>query len=153
MKESDTGQDSKNRSGTKNPDRNLPDFFNRQMAFNPLHLNYLQQVRCCCWCKVKNSESKSQQRNSDKIPVGCCCCWCKVKNSESKSQPWVNLKQLHAGCCCWCKVKNSESKSQQAGVCLGILSVVVAGVKLKILKANHNDAVMQVKDVTLLLLV
>lgn len=60
MKESDTGQDSKNRSGTKNPDRNLPDFFNRQMAFNPLHLNYLQQVRCCCWCKVKNSESKSQ---------------------------------------------------------------------------------------------
>lgn len=26
MTESDTGQDSKNQSGTKNPDRNLPDF-------------------------------------------------------------------------------------------------------------------------------
>lgn len=54
-------QNKKNRSGTKNPDRNLPDFFNRQMAFNQLHLNHLQQVRCCCWCKVKNSESKSQR--------------------------------------------------------------------------------------------
>jgi hypothetical protein len=86
MTESDTGQDSKNQSGTKNPDRNLPDFFNRQMAFNTLHLNHLQQVRCCCWCKVKNSESKSQRLEITFWSTVSCCCWCKVKNSESKSQ-------------------------------------------------------------------
>ena len=56
------------------------------MAFIPLHLNHLQQVRCCCWCKVKNSESKSQL---------------------------LVLPEI-------------------------LRFVVVAGVKLKILKANHN---------------
>ena len=56
------------------------------MVFKPLHLNHLQQVRCCCWCKVKNSESKSQQKYHISISN----------------------------------------------------NVVVAGVKLKILKANHN---------------
>ncbi len=41
-------------------------------------------------------------------------------------------------CCCWCKVKNSESKSQLSDLRINVLAVVVAGVKLKILKANHN---------------
>ena len=41
-------------------------------------------------------------------------------------------------CCCWCKVKNSESKSQPDGASIPLDFVVVAGVKLKILKANHN---------------
>ena len=134
-----TGQDSKNQSRTKNPDRNLPDFFNRQIAFNPLHLNYLQRAHCCCWCKVKNSESKSQQKyqaikaqfhcccwckvkNSesksqhedfDMFRILNCCCWCKVKNSESKSQLWGGWENFYTHCCCWCKVKNSESKSQR----------------------------------------
>ena len=105
-------QNLKNRSGTKNPDRNLPDFFNRQMAFNPLHLNHLQQVRCYCWCKVKNSESKSQRKGNCRRKHESCYCWCKVKNSESKSQ--LNEPCLvNSVCCyCWCKVKNSESKSQ-----------------------------------------
>ena len=166
MTESDTGQDSKNQSGTKNPDRNLPDFFNRQMAFNTLHLNHLQQVRCCCWCKVKNSESKSQLskpcctafircccwckvKNSESksqqlFTKDCdftgCCCWCKVKNSESKSQPGSAWNRGVVCCCCWCKVKNSESKSQHGFNAAMSQNVVVAGVKLKILKANHNKA-------------
>ena len=108
------------------------------MAFNPLHLNHLQQARCCCWCKVKNSESKSQLRRRVGVVGEGCCCWCKVKNSESKSQRRPNHQILAVGCCCWCKVKNSESKSQ-LNYAKGIFGyVVVAGVKLKILKANHN---------------
>ena len=130
------------------------------MAFNPLHLNHLQQVRCCwckvknsesksqlfllqfvgvlscCWCKVKNSESKSQLRYVDYLDHKCCC-WCKVKNSESKSQRGVWSCKLPV-CCCWCKVKNSESKSQLLYFA-DLLKKVVAGVKLKILKANHNS--------------
>ena len=44
------------------------------------------------------------------------------------------------GCCCWCKVKNSESKSQRKAIADFNKLVVVAGVKLKILKANHNGS-------------
>ena len=149
------------------------------MAFNSLHLNHLQQVRCCCWCKVKNSESKSQLgtkcypiivgcccwckvKNSESksqrcsptsIRPRCCCCWCKVKNSESKSQRLRRLFVFGRGCCCWCKVKNSESKSQRQQFKKSSTRVVVAGVKLKILKANHNISLFVMGLILLLLLV
>ena len=50
---------------------------------------------------------------------------------------------FHFGCpfCCYSqrKVKNSESKSQQAMQSKFMEGVVIHSVKLKILKANHND--------------
>ena len=166
MTDSDTGRIKKTDQAQKIRTEICRIFFNRQMTFNALHLNHLQQVRCCCWCKVKNSESKSQQKKTDTVGVFCCCCWCKVKNSESKSQLRSTLSRFVVCCCCWCKVKNSESKSQLQdydfyfAICcccwckvknsesksqlhlsyIYNISVVVAGVKLKILKANHNMA-------------
>ena len=61
MTESDTGRIKKTDQAQKIRTEICRIFFNRQMAFNSLHLNHLQQARYCCWCKVKNSESKSQR--------------------------------------------------------------------------------------------
>ena len=82
------------------------------MAFNSLHLNHLQQVRCCCWCKVKNSESKSQQE-------------LRYEHIDNVVVAGVKLKILKA----------NHNAFAGAGVAA---TVVVAGVMLKILKANHN---------------
>ena len=90
MKESDTGRIKKTDQAQKIRTEICRIFFNRQMAFNPLHLNHLQQVRCCCWCKVKNSESKSQRRHSFE----------KTKHEAQELNP-KSLKAMIKNCHLW----------------------------------------------------
>ena len=67
-----------------------------------------------------------------------CCCWCKVKNSESKSQLVVTLQRRTTVVVAGVKLKILKANHNVLLLRLFPLSVVVAGVKLKILKANHN---------------
>ena len=138
MTDSDTGRIKKTDQAQKIRTEICRIFFNRQMAFNPLHLNHLQQVRCYCWCKVKNSESKSQRKNPFGNQLGGCYCWCKVKNSESKSQQALLLALCPLVVIAGVKLKILKANHNKGVFRSFMFKVVIAGVKLKILKANHN---------------
>ena len=68
----------------------------------------------------------------------CCYLWLKGKNSESKSQQSWACNVEKKCCYLWLKGKNSESKSQPLGYNSYIISAVISGSKVKILKVNHN---------------
>ena len=131
-------QNLKNRSGTKNPDRNLPDFFNRQMAFNPLHLNHLQQVHCCCWCKVKNSESKSQLNGCTAALYLIVVAGVKLKILKANHNHGALTGGSEIIVVAGVKLKILKANHNRGRVYYVDFAIVVAGVKLKILKANHN---------------
>ena len=95
-------------------------------------------VSCYSQRKVKNSESKSQQKGETPMQRLGCYSQRKVKNSESKSQHRVCVGLFVLSCYSQRKVKNSESKSQLCNQLHEDHRVVIHSVKLKILKANHN---------------
>ena len=109
------------------------------MAFNPLHLNNLQQARCCCWCKVKNSESKSQHYPifADVQPV--VVAGVKLKILKANHNILIRLPIRHLVVVAGVKLKILKANHNQDKSGIWHIVVVVAGVKLKILKANHNS--------------
>ena len=99
----------------------------------------------CISRKVKKSESKSQLETKIDSTSLSCVYPVKLKNLKANHNLLLRVSKTFPLCISR-KVKKSESKSQHGTITITTNNRCVYPVKLKNLKANHNNVVVKLKN-------